>query len=65
MLAAALLALAAPTAAPAPPPVRARVVASARIVSAVEVREGRSAQPHQRRHGRSPEGRPVTLLEFE
>jgi hypothetical protein len=65
MLAAALLALAAPTAAPAPPPVRARVVALARIVAAVEVRDGRSSQPHQRRKGRSPEGQPLTLIEFE
>jgi hypothetical protein len=67
MLAAfALLALAAPSpAAPAALPVRARVTALVRIVAAVEVRSGQADVPHQRRSARSPEGRRLTLLEFE
>lgn len=66
MIAAALLALAAPS--PAPPravPARARAVATIRIIQAVEVRDGRTAEPHQRREGLSPEGTPLTLIEFE
>lgn len=64
--AAALLALAAPS--PAPPeaaPVRARAVATIRIIQAVEVRDGHTAEPHQRRAALSPEGAPLTLIEFE
>jgi hypothetical protein len=65
LVAAAFLALAAPVAASEIPPERARIMAIVRIVRAADVRDGRTDLPHKRRPWRSPEGRPVTLLEFE
>jgi hypothetical protein len=66
-VAAALLALAAtPPASPGQaerPGARIQIVA--RIVTAAEVRGGRSDVPHQRRRGLSPERTPLTLVEFE
>jgi hypothetical protein len=63
---AALLALAAPPpASPEPVRARAQVMALVKIVIAAEVRDGRTAEPHQPRRVTSPEGRPLTLIEFE
>jgi hypothetical protein len=51
--------------APAPEPLRARISAFARIISAAEVRQGRTDEPHQRRKVVSTEGEPLTLVEFQ
>ncbi|GAA4008522.1 hypothetical protein GCM10022280_01580 [Sphingomonas swuensis] len=64
LVAAASMALAASSPA-APVPVRASVDVLVRIVAAVEVRNGRASERHQRRRGKAPDGSALTLIEFE
>ena len=49
---------------PAPAPRRVELRASARIITAVEVRDGQASGRHQRRAAMRDE-RPITLIEFE
>jgi hypothetical protein len=51
--------------APVAEPLRARISVFARIISAAEVRDGHTDEPHQRRKIVSTEGEPLTLIEFE